>query len=314
MTTRRSFLKKLSLTAAGAYSLTRVNANEPWQEAPTAYTPKISIFSKNLQWLNYNQMAVTAREIGFEGIDLTVRPNGHVLPERVAIDLPVAVAAIRKAGLEVYTITTAITEAADRYTEDILSVMRDLDIRHYRLNWFGYDEIASMEENLSRMKSRMEKLANVNEKYRIHGAYQNHSGASFGSSVWDLWEVLKEINPQYLGCQFDVRHAMVEGGNSWVNDFKIIQPYIKSHNIKDFVWAKKGDKWEAQSVPLGEGMVDFKKYFELVKLHNIHGPLGLHFEYPLGGADQGAKTLTIPKEKVIEAMQKDLLQLREWLK
>ena len=47
---------------------------------------KIHIFSKHLQFLIYKDMAEAAAEMGFDGIDLTVRPNGHVLPERVRVN------------------------------------------------------------------------------------------------------------------------------------------------------------------------------------------------------------------------------------
>jgi hypothetical protein len=39
----------------------------------------------------------------------------------------------------------------------------------------------------------------------------------------------------------------------------------------------------------------------------------LHFEYPLGGADKGNRTLTIPKEDVFAAMKKDLGRVRGML-
>src|SRR5687768_2204111 len=57
---------------------------------------KVHIFSKHLQFLNLKDMAEAAASIGFDGIDLTVRPNGHILPERVQSDLPLAVEAMRK--------------------------------------------------------------------------------------------------------------------------------------------------------------------------------------------------------------------------
>jgi hypothetical protein len=60
-------------------------------------------------------------------------------------------------------------------------------------------------------------------------------------------------------------------------------------------------------------MVDFKKYFELVKLYDIKAPISMHFEYPLGGADQGAKTITVPGETIIQSMRQDLIKLKEWL-
>jgi hypothetical protein len=60
-------------------------------------------------------------------------------------------------------------------------------------------------------------------------------------------------------------------------------------------------------------MVDFKQYFTLLKELQIKAPLSLHYEYDLGGADSGANSLSMPRERVLEAMKKDLITLRKWL-
>ncbi|MCG8376425.1 MAG: twin-arginine translocation signal domain-containing protein, partial [Chlorobiales bacterium] len=73
----------------------------------------ICIFSKHLQWLDYREIAEIVAEIGFDGIDLTVRPKGHVLPERVQEDLPRALEAAQTAGLSIPMMTTAIQEPDD---------------------------------------------------------------------------------------------------------------------------------------------------------------------------------------------------------
>jgi L-ribulose-5-phosphate 3-epimerase len=317
---RRKFIRSSALAVAGAYATISGNVsaspkkNYERKSAPSdSVANKISVFSKNLQWLNYDGMAATAKQIGFDGVDITVRPNGHVLPERVIEDLPKAVAAVRKAGLDVIMITTAINDATEAHAENIVKTAHDLGIRYYRTNWFPYDAIVSIPENLVRMKARIQRLAELNKKYSMYGCYQNHAGTSFGSSVWDLWEVFKEVDPEFIGCQYDVRHATVEGANSWETGFKLIHPHIKTYVIKDFQWMKKDAAWKAQTVPLGEGMVDFKKYFNLVKQYQINVPISMHFEYPLGGAEDGGKTITVPKETIIQAMQKDLLLLRKWL-
>ena len=44
--------------------------------------------------------------MGFNGVDLTVRPNGHVIPESVRDDLPRAIADIKKGGSYCTMITT----------------------------------------------------------------------------------------------------------------------------------------------------------------------------------------------------------------
>ena len=81
---------------------------------------KVYIFSKHLQWLDYKEMAKFVKEAGFDGVDLTVRPGGHVLPENVERDLPLAVEAFKNADLEIETITTAIEDYHQKYTELIL--------------------------------------------------------------------------------------------------------------------------------------------------------------------------------------------------
>ena len=101
---------------------------------------KICVFSKHLQWLDYRGMAETAAEIGFDGVALTVRATGHVLPERVEEDMPRAVEAVNKAGLKVYTMTTRINDPEDGYTERILKTASELGVKYYRMGAFRYDD------------------------------------------------------------------------------------------------------------------------------------------------------------------------------
>lgn len=274
----------------------------------------ISIFSKHLQWLDYQDMARVAADIGFDGVDLTVRPGGHVLPENVERDLPKAVEAVRDAGLEVYMMSTAIGDPDDEHTERILKTASELEIGHYRTDWFPYDEAKNIAQNLEDFKSRLQRLAEMNSAYNIQGDYQNHAGTSFGSSIWDLWLVLNEINTDWIGCQYDIRHATVEGANSWQNGFAVIHPFIGTLDIKDFHWVKTENQWQEQNVPLGEGMVNFEKYFELIQKYDVQVPLSLHYEYDLGGAEHGATTLETDKEQVLEALRRDLRTLERWLK
>lgn len=125
--------------------------------------------------------------------------------------------------------------------------------------------------------------------------------------------VLNDLDNDWLGSQYDIRHATVEGAQSWPVGFKLLKPHIGTLDIKDFHWAKKDGNWQLQNVPLGEGQVDFTKYFELIKQYGVSAPISLHCEYPLGGANHGATSLTIPEKEVLSAIKKDLNTLRGWL-
>ena len=59
---------------------------------------KIDIYSRHLLWLRTaDEVASAAHEMGYDGIDITIRPGtgGHAAPDRVATDLAQFVAAIR---------------------------------------------------------------------------------------------------------------------------------------------------------------------------------------------------------------------------
>ena len=310
MTSRRDFIKSSLMTGAGLALATQAAATNS-QAVPVPFS--VNIFSKNLQWLNYSDMAGLAAEIGFEGIDLTVRPNGHVEPARVTDDLPKAVEAIRKAGIQVPMITTGILSVTETYTEQILKVAGSLGIGSYRMGWLRYDEKISIDDNLKKFEDEFKKLEMLNKKYKIRGEYQNHSGAYLGSAVWDVAGLLKKCDPSWMGLQYDVLHATVEGANAWPLGLTQAGSHVTSLPIKDFQWAKKDGKWTTEIVPLGQGMVDFTKFFALIKSLGIDGPFSLHFEYPLGGVENGTTTLTIDKSEVVSSMTRDLKKFRQML-
>ena len=305
---RREFLNSSLLAGTGLALAVKASA------LPVGNAFSINIFSKNLQWLDYEKMAKIAAEIGFEGIDLTVRPNGLVKPEKVTEDLPRAVEATRKAGLQVPMITTAILSADEPHTENILKTASKLGITSYRMGWIQYDQKSSIDDNLKKFEVQFRKLAELNKKYNIRGEYQNHSGAYLGSAVWDIAPILKQLNPASMGLQYDILHATVEGANAWPVALKHVAKHITSMPIKDFQWTSKDGKSKIELVPLGEGTVDFRKYFSIVKEMNIKGPFSMHFEYPLGGVENGATSLSIPEKDVITAMKRDVAKLREILK
>jgi len=304
---RREFIASSMLAGAGVALAFKSSA-----AALQPFT--INIFSKNLQWLDFDGMAHTAAEIGFEGIDLTVRPNGHVKPERVADDLPRAVEAVRKAGLQVPMITTAILSATEPHTEPILKTASRLGISSYRMGWMQYSDKITVDENLKTFESEFTKLNVLNEKYNIRGEYQNHSGTYLGSAVWDVAMILKKFKSQAMGLQYDILHATVEGANAWPIALKQVSSHVTSMPIKDFQWGKKDGKASTQLVPLGEGMVDFKKFFGLIRELKIQGPFSMHFEYPLGGVEDGATSLKISDKEVIISMKRDLTRFKDMLK
>ena len=293
---------------------------EPPKVAATLPRPlKIAIMSKFLQFLDVPGMAAAAKEMGFDGIDLCVREGGHILPERCEDDLPRAVETIRQVGLDVPMITAAIVDAQSPHAEKILRTANRLGIGYYRwggLGGFRYLEGVSIPEQLESFKPRVRDLAALNRHYGMTAMYHTESGPNrFGACIWDLWYVLKEFNADEVGVNYDVAHATVEGGlGGWLHDTRLILPYTRGIAIKDFKWGKNAEgRWVPRWCPVGEGgMVDYDRVLPMVKATRFQGPVQMHFEYPLGGVENGGNKITISNEEVLAYMRRDLALVRRW--
>ena len=277
----------------------------------------VSVFSKHLQFLQGEALAKAAAEIGFDGIDLAVRPGGHVEPERVAQDLRPLLKIIRAHGLEVPMITSGIEDAGTPHAESVLRTIAELGIHHYRWGGFKYDPAGPpFGKQLDALKPRVAKLAALNAKYKTGAMFHTHSGINVvGAPIWDLYILLKDFDPHAVGVNYDIGHATVEGGfGGWIDSFRVLGPHLRGVAVKDFLWEKdaKGS-WKAQWKPIGEGMVRFPDFFQLLAQSDFNGPLQVHYEYPLGGADAGKRTITIPPEQVFTAMKSDLEKIRSYL-
>lgn len=299
---RRHFTKASAGALLGSL-IHAPNLSPDLEEKPLS----IHVFSKHLQFLNYQDMAEAAAELGFDGVDLTVRPGGHVLPEEVEENLPLAIEKIRAAGLLGDMMATAVTDSNNPTDKKVLEIASSLNIKWYRLGYVDFDENKTIIESLETLNTQMKDLATLNKSLNISGSYQNHAGLRVGGEIWEIWHLLKNVYVNEIGCQYDIRHAMVEGGTSWKNSLRLIAPQINTLVLKDFIWEKINGKWKIKNVPLGEGMVDFKNYFSLLKKYKINVPTTIHYEYDLGGVEHGARKLegTSAKE-IFSKMKKDL--------
>lgn len=306
---RRKFIKSAGVIATSTplLSFSKNSFNQDSLNEPL----EVHLFSKHLHFLNIKKASQIAAELGFEGLDLTVRPKGHVLPENVKSDLPTAIREIKQSGSTCKMITTAISDVANLTDIGVIKTAAAEGIKFYRSNWFKFRKDRSLEESLDFYKEKIYQLGQVNKEHNIIGCYQNHSGTKIGASVWEVKKILETVNPDFFGVQYDIRHAVAEGGRSWPNGIQLLKDQIKTIVLKDFKWGKVDGKWKIVNVPIGEGMVDFEAYFKLLKKYQLKPPVSLHLEYPLGGAEKGRNKITVNEKVVYDAMKKDLKTIQQ---
>lgn len=294
---RRDFIQTIAMAGA-ALPFSSFKLRKDWE---------IHAFSKPFQWMDYNLLCETFAAAGLNGVDYTVRPEGHVLPEKVTTDLPRAVAAAKKAGLKTTLMTTAILEAQG--SETLLKAAAAQGVQYYRMGWYDYIKGKSIQESIKTRNQQLKELTKLNSRYNLQAAYQNHAGLKVGASVWDLYEMIKDVDPKFAGVQYDIRHATVEGANSWPLGLELIHKHINTLVIKDVKWVDN----KLQNVPLGEGMVNFKAFFQKVKELNIHVPITLHLEYELLSKGQEALPVKEKQQIVLDKLKKDVQTLKGFI-
>lgn len=285
------------IAAASATTLPYEQKIQTWQ-APY-------LFTKVLQWLPLSDLPQTVHELGFAGIDIAVRSNGHFTVAELKEKLPSLIEASERLGLQRPILTTELTGEDVGEMEEFLRILSGEGIRHYRMGWLKYKTADIMKE-LAVFNDRFKKLADLHQQYQVQAHYQNHAGNGVGGSVWELLHLLDGVNPQHIGIQYDLRHATVEGYRSWETAFHVIKGKITTLDIKDFRWGEARGKDVPITVPFGQGNVDFRKIMTSDPFQSNAVPKILHVEHELGGAENGSKKPTLDGKTILSAIQKDI--------
>jgi sugar phosphate isomerase/epimerase len=212
-------------------------------------------------------------------------------------------------------ITSGIVDATTPHAETVLRAMKSAKITRYRWGGLKYNDRQPIAEQLQGLKRQAAAIAELNAKYNVCAMYHTHSGLEVGASIWDLWEILKDLDNRFVAVNLDLGHCTIEGGvGGYVTNTRLIAPLTRGIAVKDFKWTRNPQgEWRPAWCPLGEGMVNFARLFTILKASSFNGPIQLHFEYPLGGAEGGKKSLSVAPDVVIGAMKRDLSTLRGWL-
>jgi len=302
MLTRRELLELAGAAAFASIANTSVSA-----AAAAAGGPRFCFFSKHLSDLSVSDLASAVIDMGYDAIDLTVRPGGHVLPEKVTDDLPRALDTIRAKGTSVAMITTGLVSPTEPTARPILQAAAKAGIKLVKPGYWKYalkdvrGEIASMAKDVAG-------LAALAKEYGVELGVHNHTGY-IGASIWDLAPHMDALDARAVGYYFDPRHAVVEGGGvGWKTATLLVAPRLKMIAVKDFYWEKdsKTAVWKIKSCPIGEGMVDWPWFASVMVAAKFAGPISQHFEYEIPGASKAEVA-----KNTIAAGKRDLAFIRQ---
>lgn len=248
--------------------------------AQPAPRPMVCLHSQILIKLEYTELGGIVKQLGFEGIDLTIREGGHVLPRMAPVDVVRAIESLRGEDLEVPMITTGFHSAMDPWARNVLGLAGPMEVKLFAPGLYPYGNGASVEARLGEVRRDFAGLVALGRAYGMAAGFPNPGGLEVGEAVWDIREILAPLDPRWAGYYFDPGYATANGGaGGWKIALRLALPRLKMVSLRDFVWEKKGTGWRMRLCPLGEGMVEWPEVFRMLAEARFTGPLSLHIDY-----------------------------------
>jgi hypothetical protein len=105
---------------------------------------KFVLFTDNLADLTVAQACESAKAAGFDGLDLTLRPGGHVRPENAEVGLSEARWAAGAAGVAIPMVSTAVTDVDSPHAEAIFAAAAHYGARLVKLGYWDYRPFSTL--------------------------------------------------------------------------------------------------------------------------------------------------------------------------
>jgi sugar phosphate isomerase/epimerase len=243
-------------------------------------TPAVCLYSKAVIKVPYDELGPVLQGLGVDGCDLSVQPGGHVEMDNIGLHLMRAIEAITGVGLDVPVLTTSFTSLANPVVQSVAAIAAEMGIPLLRAGQWKYTP-AEPEARLMEVQRELAGLAALARAAKLAFAVQNIAGDSVGAAVWDMNMILRGMDPAAVGWDYDIGYATVAGGaEGWPITLRVAMPRLKMVSVRDFVWAKDGSgAWKPAACPLGEGMVDFPRFFAALAQARFLGPVSVGLDY-----------------------------------
>jgi sugar phosphate isomerase/epimerase len=284
MPSRRDFMRTASsvVVATGASLLP---ADRAVASTEAQKQDKFCAFTESFQAWPIDTVCARFKAIGLDGLDLTVRPGGHIDPAAVAEKLPQAARSAEKHGVRISMLSTAITEA-NQQTESLLAVAGDLGIKLIKLGYYRAQKFGALLREIDEVRRSLDGVAKLASKYQVLPCVHIHSGEMIPASGAVAHLLLRDRSPKEIGAYVDPMHMTIEGGlGGWRQGLDLLAPWIAISSLKNFKWtAQPRDehgqvRWRVVKCPLADGVAPIPDYLAALRQLGYHGLYSLHSEY-----------------------------------
>ena len=247
---------------------------------------KFVLFTDNLADLTVARACEAAKAAGFDGLDLTLRPGGHVRPEDAEVGLAEAKRVADAAGVTIPMVSTAVTDVDSPHAEAVFAAAAHYGARLVKLGYWDYRPFGTLAAQIEQGREKLRRLVELGRKYHVLPCVHCHSGRFLAAGGPLLYLILRGFEPGEVGAYVDPMHMTIEGGRAgWEMGLDLVAPWLALVGVKNFRWLPaerdgRGQlRWRWEYCPLADGQAPLPEFMDLLRRLKYDGVVSLHSEY-----------------------------------
>ncbi len=235
------------------------------------------------------ELAKFVAELGFDGVELPVRPGYPVTPENVTTELPNAVRILAEQNLKIASI-------AGPTDEKTIAACAEAGVPLIRICVSMRDGEPYLEGEV-RLQREFEALLPLLERHQVTLGIQNHYGNRDVCNAMGLRHLIERFSPRQIAAVWDAGHNGLQGEAPEMA-IDIVWSHLGMVNLKSAYWKRMNGpeassaRWEAHWTLGRHGRAEWPRVAAELERRGYQGPICLTAEY----SDESAVDRLIPQD------------------
>jgi sugar phosphate isomerase/epimerase len=253
-----------------------------------------SVFTKPWKTMALPELGAFVAGLGFDGVELPVRPGFQVEPEHVG-DLSKAALALAEYGIQIYSIAGPTDEATiAAYAEAAkASGMEGAPTIRICVRIEKDEDYMAGEARLQR---EFDALVPLLDRYGVRLGIQNHCGRNVANAM-GLRSLIAKYDPRHIAAVWDAAHNALQGEEPDLA-LDIVWSHLCMVNLKNAYWKRMTGpeaevaRWQWYWTNGRQGLASWPRVAEELKKRHYEGVVCLTAEY----SDQDAVNRLIKED------------------
>ncbi len=237
-----------------------------------------AVFVKPWKALSLAQLGPHIRSLGFDLIELPVRPGFPCEPDQIETQLPKAVKQLADDGVRVLNVTVSLPLDDERLYHACAEAnvpMNRVIFGRKGMNYWEAEKVA---------REQLDAAVPFCEQYGVQIGVQNHYGASMPVNEMGLHHLVKDYDPRYVGAIWDPAHNGLEGMDP-EPALEIVESHLCVVNLKNAYWKRISPpeaevaEWTVYFTSGRQGRSSWKRVADKLSAMNYKGPVCFSAEY-----------------------------------